>query len=105
MWRVNAGCEKVEIAGPVALMRLIPPAAGGRSRYMLPPPGIGPIWTQGSARRFVMPAIVSTARLSRSLILLALAGGLIMAATLGLWIYYGTAVFFEIVRAGWVACF
>lgn len=52
-----------------------------------------------------MPAIVSAARLSRSLILLALAGGLIMAATLGLWIYYGTAVFFEIVRAGWVACF
>jgi hypothetical protein len=53
----------------------------------------------------VMPAIVSTARLSRPLLLLALAGGLIMAATLGLWVYYGTAVFFEIVRTGWVACF
>jgi ABC-type sugar transport system substrate-binding protein len=52
-----------------------------------------------------MPAIVSTARLSRPLLLLALAGGLIMAATLGLWVYYGTAVFFEIVRTGWVACF
>jgi hypothetical protein len=53
-----------------------------------------------------MPAIVSTARLSRPLLLLlALVGGLIMAATLGLWAYYGTAVFFEIVRAGWVACF
>jgi hypothetical protein len=51
-----------------------------------------------------MPAIVSTARLSRPL-LLGLAGGLIMAATLGLWVYYGTAVFFEIVRTGWVACF
>ena len=30
---------------------------------------------------------------------------LVMAATLALWAYYGTAVFFEMVRAGWVACF
>jgi hypothetical protein len=52
-----------------------------------------------------MPAIVSTARLTRPLLLLALVGGLVMAATLGLWAYYGTVVFFEIVRAGWVACF
>lgn len=52
-----------------------------------------------------MPAIVSTARLSRPLLLLALAVGLVMAATLGLWVYYGTAVFFEIVRTGWTACF
>jgi hypothetical protein len=37
--------------------------------------------------------------------LLALIGGLIVAATLVLWSYYGTAVFFEIVRTGWVACF
>ena len=52
-----------------------------------------------------MPAIVSTARLSRPLLLLALVVGLVMAATLGLWAYYGTAVFFEIVRTGWTACF
>jgi ABC-type sugar transport system substrate-binding protein len=55
-----------------------------------------------------MLAIVSAARLSRPLLLLlllALAGGLILAATLGLWMYYGTAVFFEVVRAGWAACF
>jgi hypothetical protein len=39
------------------------------------------------------------------LALLALIGGLITAATLALWAYYGTAVFFEIVRTGWVACF
>jgi hypothetical protein len=52
-----------------------------------------------------MPAIVSTARISRPVLLLALLGGLIMAATLGLWTYYGTAVFFEIVRSGWIACF
>jgi hypothetical protein len=53
-----------------------------------------------------MPVIASTARrLSRPLLLLALVAGLVMAATLGLWGFYGTAVFFEMVRAGWVACF
>jgi hypothetical protein len=52
-----------------------------------------------------MPVIASTARLSRPLLLLGLGCGLIVAATLGLWVYYGTAVFFEVVRAGWAACF
>lgn len=52
-----------------------------------------------------MPAIVSAAILSRPLVLLGLIGGLLLAATLGLWVHYGTAVFFEIVRTGWVACF
>ena len=52
-----------------------------------------------------MPAIASTARFSRPLLLLALVAGLGMAATLGLWGLYGTTVFFEMVRTGWVACF
>jgi hypothetical protein len=52
-----------------------------------------------------MPALVSTARLSRPLLLLAVVVSLVMAATLTLWAYYGTAVFFEIVRSGWLACF
>jgi hypothetical protein len=52
-----------------------------------------------------MPAIVSGAALSRPALLTALAGGLLLATTLTLWAYYGTAVFFEMVRAGWVACF
>jgi hypothetical protein len=52
-----------------------------------------------------MRAITSGSRPSRPLMLLALIGGLIMAATLALWAYYGTAVFFEIVRTGWIACF
>jgi hypothetical protein len=52
-----------------------------------------------------MPAIVSTARVSRPVLLLALAGGGIMAATVLLWAYYGTSVFFEAVRTGWAACF
>jgi hypothetical protein len=52
-----------------------------------------------------MPAIVSGVTLSRPLLLVASLGGVMLAATLGLWIYYGTTVFFETVRAGWVACF
>jgi hypothetical protein len=52
-----------------------------------------------------MAAIISNATLSRSLALVGLLGGLLLAATLGLWAYYGTAVFFEIVRTGWVSCF
>ena len=53
----------------------------------------------------VMSATVSTAGLSRPLLFVALGGALILAATLALWAYYGTAVFFEVVRAGWTACF
>ena len=52
-----------------------------------------------------MPPVAFTAATRmRPLLLLAVLGGAIMAATLGLWAYYGTAVFFEIVRAGWAAC-
>ena len=52
-----------------------------------------------------MPTIVSTATLSRPLLLVALLAGMMLAATLALWAYYGTAVFFEMVRTGWIACF
>jgi hypothetical protein len=52
-----------------------------------------------------MPAIVSNAPLSRPLLLVAVVGGAMVAAALALWAYYGTAVFFEMVRAGWLACF
>ena len=31
--------------------------------------------------------------------------GLLAAATAALWAHYGTAVFFEVIRAGFVACF
>jgi hypothetical protein len=48
---------------------------------------------------------MATTTASRPLLLLGLLGGAIVAGTLGLWAYYGTAVFFEIVRTGWIACF
>ena len=52
-----------------------------------------------------MPAIVPAAGISRPVLLIALAGSLLLAATFALWGYYGTAVFLEMVRAGWAACF
>lgn len=38
-------------------------------------------------------------------IALAVVAGSAIAGTALLWAYYGTAVFFEMVRAGWAACF
>ena len=52
-----------------------------------------------------MPTLVSPATALRPLLLVALLCGLTLAATVALWAYYGTTVFFEMVRTGWVACF
>jgi len=41
----------------------------------------------------------------RLLVLGSLAVAFLLASTLGLWAYYGTEVFFEIVRTGWATCF
>ena len=39
--------------------------------------------------------------------ILAAAGivGVLLALTIALWVHYGTAVFFEVIRSGLVACF
>jgi hypothetical protein len=55
-------------------------------------------------RRTTMAAIMFPT-LSRPLALAAVVVVLLLAVTLGLWAYYGTAIFFEMVRAGWAACF
>jgi hypothetical protein len=52
-----------------------------------------------------MPATASFATRLRPLVLLGLLLGLLAAITVGLWTFYGTTVFFEIVRTGWVSCF
>ena len=51
------------------------------------------------------PITISMANGSRAVLLLVGLGAAVLAATLALWAYYGTTVFFEIVRAGWAACF
>ena len=57
-----------------------------------------------------MPEQVSTSAsiaLQRSLplVLLAAIVGLMLAGSIALWMHYGTAVFFEMIRTGFAACF
>jgi hypothetical protein len=52
-----------------------------------------------------MSLTAPSASLFRPLALLAVFGGALVAATAALWAWYGTTVFFEIVRTGWVSCF
>lgn len=52
-----------------------------------------------------MPATTPSTSRFRPLVVLALAGGMLVAVTGALWAWYGTTVFFEAVRTGWIACF
>jgi len=52
-----------------------------------------------------MLALVSPHRRSPAVWALAAVVGLLVVAALGLWAYYGTAVFFEVLSAGLAACF
>jgi hypothetical protein len=52
-----------------------------------------------------MRASASIPAISWPTLLASLLGGAVVAATLGLWAYFGTAVFFEMVRTGFAACF
>jgi hypothetical protein len=53
-----------------------------------------------------MPETISaaTSLLSRLLMLIAAAVGMLLAATVALWAHYGTAVFYEMIVAGIAAC-
>ena len=52
-----------------------------------------------------MSDAIATARRSLPTVLVAAGLGLALAGTLALWLHYGTAVFFEMIRAGFLACF
>ena len=52
-----------------------------------------------------MPALASEHVRSRTILLFGGVVAVLVAGTLALWAYYGTAVFFEAVRTGWSACF
>jgi len=41
----------------------------------------------------------------RPVAFLAVGLALLLAGTLAMWAHYGTAVFFEIIRTGFIACF
>jgi len=50
-----------------------------------------------------MSESVATSRFP--LLIVAGVAGVMIAGTVALWAHYGTAVFFEVIRAGLVACF
>ena len=51
-------------------------------------------------------SIPNAIKVRGSAVLLSVGGiGLVLAATVALWAHYGTAVFFETIRSGLVACF
>ena len=50
-------------------------------------------------------SVSTTARTLRPTLIVATTLGVLLAGTGSLWAYYGTAVFFEMVRNGWAACF
>jgi hypothetical protein len=49
-------------------------------------------------------AAAATSLLSRPLMLIAAAAGIVLAGTGALWAHYGTAVFYEMIVAGIAAC-
>ena len=55
-------------------------------------------------RQCPTPPWLQTPGISRPLLILAAAGGLLFAGTVALWAHYGTAVFFETIAAGIAAC-
>ena len=53
-----------------------------------------------------MPDVASSQRhVSRPLLLVATAAGMLLAGTIALWAHYGSAVFYEMITAGIAACF
>ena len=53
-----------------------------------------------------MPAnAAESPKLMRPALIFASVAGILVAASALLWAHYGTTVFFELVRAGWAACF
>ena len=56
------------------------------------------------SKDMVMTEAVSPWR-TGAILLAAGAVGLVLAGTIALWMHYGTAVFFETIRTGFIACF
>lgn len=59
----------------------------------------------GTAGIVIMPQILARPRVSGSLFVASALVALALIGTGLLWAHYGTAVFFETIRAGFVACF
>ena len=52
-----------------------------------------------------MPGIISTTTVPWPIVVAVLVVASLLALSIGLWTFFGTTVFFEMVRTGWLACF
>lgn len=50
-------------------------------------------------------AVASSGRMSSALVALAMVGAVLIATAGTLWVYYGTAVFYEMILTGLAYCF
>jgi hypothetical protein len=65
-------------------------------------------WTYlvvNGGRGKAMPELASDHVRPRTVVLFSSGVAALFAVALTLWAYYGTALFFEMLRAGWAACF
>ena len=52
-----------------------------------------------------MSDTLATPHRSWPMVMVLTVAGMLLLSTVALWLRYGTAVFFEMIRAGFVACF
>ena len=76
----------------------------GRAYLMEVQRGRANVMPKGLSKDMVMAEAVSPRR-TGPILLAAVAIGLVLAGTIALWLHYGTAVFFETIRTGFIACF
>jgi hypothetical protein len=82
---------------------MVKAAASYPNRQLAVQPGV-PYFKE--RRGPIMSSLVSNnGAIPRQFIWMAALAGTLILATLALWAHYGTAVFFEMVRTGWAACF
>jgi hypothetical protein len=67
--------------------------------------GKKPMSDMASSQAQSSQAQSSQAHVSSPLLLAVAAGGMLLAGTVALWAHYGSAVFFEMIAAGFAACF
>jgi hypothetical protein len=60
---------------------------------------------KGAGQDLKWDAMSEMAATNRFMLLIVGVFGVLLALTVALWAHYGTAVFFEVIRAGFVACF
>jgi hypothetical protein len=68
-------------------------------------PGAGAISPPGKPMLHMSDIQSASSHSSRAAIAASAVAGLLVAATIALWVHYGTAVFYEMILTGIAACF